>query len=70
MRQRRTMDEVREVAADRAYTRLVSKLERVVITLETMGEEDMGLLNHDLAQEFHRGTERLRALLVRLGGGR
>lgn len=66
MRQRRTTDEVREMAVETAYTSLVRRLERAVKTLETMGEEDMGLLHHSLAQDFHSATAKLRALVTRL----
>lgn len=66
MRHKRAAE--RDEAIDRAYGRLVGKLERVVNTLETMGEEDIGLLHESLARDFHSGTAKLRGLLTRLRG--
>lgn len=46
-----------------AFERLTGDLKRHVEALEEIGENDVGLLNYDLARRFHSGTETLRKLL-------
>lgn len=60
------MAKMREIATERAFQRLVRKLARQVIQLQTMGEKDMGLLHDRLAGRFHKATAELRALTIDL----
>lgn len=57
---------MREIAAERAFQKLVRKLAGEVARLEAMGENDMGLLHASLAGRFHRATAMLRSLTVEL----
>lgn len=52
-----------ELQLEYAFERLTDNLKRHVEALEEIGENDVGLLNHNLARRFHQGTETLRKLL-------
>jgi hypothetical protein len=63
-----TKHEARDEAIERAYQRLLDNLGSCVACLEDLGENDMGLLHHSLARDFHSATSKLRKLLDRLEG--
>jgi hypothetical protein len=47
---------------ERAFQKLLRNLDNLTGRLETLGENDMGLLQHALAGRFHSATAQLRAL--------
>lgn len=51
---------------ERAYCRLVRKMNKLVVEMEDLGENDMGLLHRRLAGRYHRITQSLRLLTIEL----
>jgi len=50
----------------RAYLRLVRRMTRIVVAMEELGENEMGVLDRRTAMRFHRLTHRLRLFSIDL----
>jgi excinuclease UvrABC nuclease subunit len=61
-----TKDEQYQKQIDQAFRRLITKLDKHVMALEAIGENDMGLLHFHKAQRFHTATESLRTVVNEL----
>lgn len=57
-----TRDEQAAMLA-REYAQVLRKLDRIVDSLEAMGESDMGMLKEHHAERFHYLTDEFRKLL-------
>jgi hypothetical protein len=59
-------EHARRTKIDRDYRALCQKLNRLVVQMEEIGENDMGLLRQREARRFHGLTHRLRLFAVDL----